>query len=165
MAGSRLKLIHFAAILCLWLINAAIGFRLHAQINFGKPSSETAMLQDSVNSCAEKQTRTICLNALAHIRLMRAKSKTSPQTADSIMLDAVELVPLYVLARLYELDNDYAQGCAFARMGQTHTANIVSDAARLTAEDPEAFRNLDQSLSELAMLGDNFTDILVGCAE
>lgn len=134
-----------------------------AQINFGQPTPETRILEDSVNSCAEKQTQTICLYALAHIRLMRAKSNTSLQNMDSIMLDAVELVLLYVLARLYELDKDISQSCAFARMGQKHTAKIVSDTARLTAQDPEAFRGLNKSLSELAVLGENFTDILAKC--
>lgn len=140
-------------------------FCASAQINFGQTDPETAVLQKSINDCANDQTKIMCLNSLSHIRLMRAKSKTAPQTAESIMLDAVELVPLYVLSRLYELDKDYAQSCVFARMGQTHTANIVSDAARLTSQDPEAFRNLDKSLSELAVLGESFTDILVKCDE
>lgn len=105
-----------------------------AQINFSEDTPRLAAIETSVNDCALKQEITVCLNALAHGRMLRSGITAEPMSADKIMMETVELVPLYVLGRLAQMDGDEAAACAYARGGgDSASADCPDDRASVRA--------------------------------
>lgn len=134
-----------------------------AQVNFSDQSPQNTILQESLNACAEKQTKTVCLNALSLSQVLHRKNALVPDTADSIMQDAVEVLPYYVLAKLYLLDKDHEEACTLAISGELKLREIAGKTRTLSERDPEAFKNVETTFEGLNSLNDQFLDIQQHC--
>ena len=144
---------------------AMVSVPASAQINFSEESSRLASIEGSVNDCATKQGVTICLNALAHARMLRQGIAAEGESADKIMIETVELVPLYVLARLSQLDGDMATACAYATEGEAQLLEIALMTERLAAKDPGAFQGTEKTFSGLGQLRQRYGEVQVACGE
>ena len=151
----------------LFLIFLAAALRtpdtVFAQVEFSNPSPEIASLQASVNECATTQSMTICLNALSHADMLRRKSEYVENSFESITLNAVELLPLYMLARLYLRDAEKSTSCGYAQLGEKLIVEISEQTRLLSEQDPEAFKNVDNTLVQIDGLKTQFADVQAYC--
>ena len=134
-----------------------------AQINFSNPAAELTSAESSLNACAERQEVTLCLNALSHARMLRSASVHRELSADRIMANAVEILPLYMLSQLYLRDGDALTACDYANSGEALIYEITESIGGLMKQDPGAFKNPDKTISELSGLREPFDEVLTGC--
>jgi len=134
-----------------------------AQISFSEESPRLVAIERSVNDCSIKQEVTVCLNALTHGRMLRQGIAAEDESADKIMMQTVELVPLYLLARLSRIDGDTVAACAYANEGEAQLLEIALMTERLSVKDPQAFRNVEKTLSGLGQLRQRYNEVQVAC--
>ncbi|MEZ5986111.1 MAG: hypothetical protein R3B94_09185 [Hyphomonas sp.] len=134
-----------------------------AQVAFSDRPSEITSLQASANECATTQGMTVCLNALSLAEMFRKRNAYSENSFESITLNAVELLPLHMLAQLYLRDADKSTACEYARRGETQIVEISEQSRRLSEQDPEAFQSIDNTLLQLDGLKTQFSEVQAYC--
>lgn len=134
-----------------------------AQINFSEETPRLAAIEASVNDCAMKQEMTVCLNALAHARMLRRGIVAEPMSADRVMMETVELVPLYVLSRRAQMDGDKKAACDYAGEGEARLLEIALMTELLAVEDPTAFKRVERTFAGLGALRERYDEVLAGC--
>ena len=97
--------------------------------------------------------------------MLRQGIVAEPISADKIMIETVELVPLYVLARLSQLDGDDVAACAYALEGETQLLEIALMTERLSVQDNSAFKQAEQTFAGLGALRKRYEEVQLGCAK
>lgn len=134
-----------------------------AQITFSQKTAETESLEARVNQCTEKQTISLCLGALSRTHVLQLSHNNTPDTADTLMRNAVMLLPLYVLAELYNHEDREDLSCGFAQSGDRQLNILLQDIDTLMARDPDAFKNIETTKSGLVDIGARFDKVLAQC--
>lgn len=134
-----------------------------AQIDFGIKTENVLELEERVNKCAAEQTISVCFSALSRAHVMQISYADTEYDAERIMRNAVILLPLHMLAQLYEREGRDDVSCGFAQSGERQLHKLLADIDRLMAKDPTAFKNIDKTKNGLKDVQDYFDKVLKNC--
>lgn len=136
---------------------------VQAQIIFGEKTAELEQLETIVNLCSKQQTISSCHAALSRSHVIQLTESSSPDPAMPIMRNAVMLLPLYMLAELYEHEDRQDLSCGFAQSGKRQLDRLFRDIDTLMAKDSLAFKNIDETKHGLSDIGSRFDKVLQQC--
>lgn len=134
-----------------------------AQITFSEKTAELEALEASVNDCAARQVISACYAALSRTHVLQNSYVDSEDSADRIMRNAVMLLPLYMLAELYNRDGRQDVSCGYALSGERQLHRLLRDLDRLLTKDPAAFKNIDKTQRGLQDFQARFDKALARC--
>ena len=134
-----------------------------AQITFSQKTAELEALEVSVNNCAARQLIPSCLEALSRTHILQISHGDSEDSADKIMRNAVMLLPLYMLAQLYDRKGRQDVSCGYALSGERQLHRLLRDTDSLMAQDPAAFKNIDKTKRGLQDFQAQFDEVLAQC--
>lgn len=79
------------------------------------------------------------------------------------MRNAVMLLPLYMLAELYDRKDRHEVSCGYAKSGERQLQRLLRDLDTLMAQDPSAFKNIEALKRDLQDVQARFNRVLAEC--